>query len=101
MTPEAWGFFSVLTTVSAGTLVELIRTRRKVESSSDAAGVAATAAAVAASEAADLARPDGPGFGDVLTRLSELRQGQVDIRRKLDRHIEDHASAHAKARRRP
>lgn len=101
MSPEAWGFFSVLTTVGAGTFVELIRTRRKVERSANASELAAAAAAEAATEAADLARPTANGFaGDVLGGLAELKAGQLEIRRKLDRHIEDHASADAGARRR-
>ncbi|HST86293.1 MAG TPA: hypothetical protein VLL08_31435 [Kineosporiaceae bacterium] len=101
MSPEAWGFFSVLTTVGAGTFVELVRTRRKVEKSATAAGAAATAAAVAATEVADLARPTGNGFArEVLTGLATLQSGQEEIRRRLDRHIEDHASADAGARRR-
>ena len=101
MTPEAWGFFSVLTTVGAGTFVELVRTRRKVEKSAPASQRAATAAATAAPEAAELARPTSDGFADiVLASLAELKAGQVEIRRKLDRHIEDHAAADVGSRRR-
>lgn len=100
MSPEAWGFFSVLTTVGAGTLVELVRTRKKVEKSATAATHAAEAAVIAATDAADLARPTGNGFATVvLGNLRELKEGQLEIRRKLDRHIEDHASADVGARR--
>ncbi len=101
MSPEAWGFFSVLTTVGAGTFVELVRTRRKVEKSASASELAANAAAEAATEAADLARPTANGFApEVLTGLIELKVGMKEIGAKLDRHIEDHASADAGARRR-
>jgi len=99
MSPEAWGFFSVLTTVGAGTFVELIRTRKKVERAAGASAHAATAAVVAATEAADLARPTANGFAaSVLSSLSELKAGQEHISRRLDRHIEDHASADVRRR---
>jgi hypothetical protein len=115
VTPEAWGFFSVLTTTTSATVVQLVRLRRKVETSATTAQVAhsarasrmaAKAAARAAAEAADLARPTGNGFaGDVRLSLSEikaligeLKEGQHELRQRLDQHIGDHAAADVRRR---
>lgn len=88
MTPEAWAFFGVLTTVSGGVLVEQIRTRKRVE------------------HAVELSEPTGDGFaGKVTGALDRIEDRQGDIVRRLDvveaqldRHLSDHVAASLRVR---
>lgn len=86
MSPEAWGFFSVLTTANSGLLLEVIRMRRAI------------AAAAGTQDEGDIEDEDTPrGFrSSVLISLRELRTGVRDLRKRadrFDRHLEDHAAA--------
>jgi hypothetical protein len=86
MSPEAWGFFSVLTTVCSGVLIELIRMRRRLD------------AQPVPEDDGDIEDEDTPrGFRtSVLISLRELRNGMADLRRRqerFDRHLDDHAAA--------
>lgn len=106
MTPEAWGFFSLLTTTSAATLIELVRTRKKVgavDTKVDVVDTKVDVAAVEATKAAEMAAPTGNGFahrtegalGEILAKLGPIetkieRIGAIEA--KLDGHIADHAA---------
>lgn len=91
MSPEAWTFFGVLTTTSAATLLglgELVRGNRRRD----------RAAAAGDDDQGDDEAPEDDrttaGFRrSVLASLAELKGGQVDLRRRLDRHLGDHASS--------
>jgi hypothetical protein len=86
MTGEAWGFFSVLTTVVCGTFVELVRTRRRLDRSAAAGGPE--------SDGEECDEQSPRGFrASVLASLQELKTGQGELRQRLDRHLGDHASS--------
>lgn len=104
MTPEAWGFFSVLTTTSGATLVGLsgLRSRiGKVDSKVDVVDSKADTAATAAMDTAKAIAPVSNGYAkhtteslaSLHTAVGDLRDMIVADRRLLVEHIAAHASS--------
>lgn len=104
MTPEAWGFFSVLTTTSGATLVGLAGLRLKLGNVDRKVDTVDGKADMAASTAKDTAKAIAPisnGYARHTTEsLSSLHEAVTDLRdmivadrRLLVEHIAAHASS--------
>ncbi len=94
MSPEAWTFFGILTTTSAATLLGLVQVLRgnHRRDRADAEG----------DDQDDQDDATPAGFRrSVLGSLDELKGGQIDLRRRLDRHLGDHASSDLRRPHRP
>lgn len=83
MSPAAWAFFSVLTTTQTKSLLDLAKLK---------AGARRTGATV--ERVKTLAEPTGDGFAERIEgKLDRVIDEAAQERRRLSRHIDDHASA--------
>lgn len=70
------------------------RSSKKTDGKIDVVGRNADSAVTAAELAAKRSEPTSNGFAeDMREGMSDLKEGQKNISKKLDRHIEDHASS--------
>lgn len=97
MSPEAWGFFSLLTTTTGGIgamLIDLRSKVAKVDTKVDTVGDKADTAAIASAATALAVAPVTNGFAAGTTEsLTELRALVIETRGLMVGHIADHASA--------